>query len=279
MREFIDLHIHTNASDGSLSPRAVVEEAARIGLKAIAVTDHDTADGLPEALEWGEKLGMEIVPGIELSVDYKEHGVHILAYFVDAENPHLQELLAWVISEREKRNEEIAAAMRADGYDVTIASLREMFPGAIIGRPHFAAALVKAGAVSSVPEGFEKYLNRGGKYYRKRKYIPMDMAFETIAKCGAKAVMAHPLQYKFSHDELMELTKLLKEKGLSGMECVYAVYTPEQREYLMGIAEEMELCVTAGSDFHGSGKPHIQIGTGCGDMKAPYELLEKLKNI
>ena len=89
MREFIDLHIHTNASDGSLSPRAVVEEAARIGLKAIAVTDHDTADGLPEAIEWGKRLGMEIVPGIELSVDYKEHGVHILADFVDAENPHL----------------------------------------------------------------------------------------------------------------------------------------------------------------------------------------------
>lgn len=107
----------------------------------------------------------------------------------------------------------------------------------------------------------------------------MEMAFDALKKCGAKAVMAHPLQYRFNHEELLELTALLKDKGVVGMECVYSLYSEEQQRYLKKIAEEFDLCVTGGSDFHGAGKPHISIGNGCGDMKVEYELLEKLKKI
>ena len=277
MRGCVDLHVHTTGSDGSLSPTEMVERACGLGLSAVAVTDHDTARGVTEALVAGERMGLEVIPGIELSVDYKGYGVHILGYFIDPAHPALKKLLDWVVWERERRNELIAAAMREDGLDVSLEALHAVHPDSVIGRPHFSSALVERGIVESVAEGFEKYLSRGGRYYRKRQYIPMDMAFDTLREMGAKAVFAHPLQYRFSHEELLELTTLLKEKGVVGMECIYSVYSSEEREYLKGIAESFGLCITAGSDFHGEGKPHIEIGSGCGDMSAPYELLEKLK--
>ncbi len=277
MSGFIDLHIHTTASDGSFSPSEAVALAAKAGMKAIAITDHDTADGVAEAAAAAKEWGIELISGIELSVDYKGRGIHILGYFIDTENEHLCALLDWVISERERRNAIIAEAMRADGIAVSLEELREKHPESVIGRPHFAAELVAEGKVESVKEGFDKYLSPGGRYYRKREYIPMDMAFDVLRKCGAKAVFAHPLQYRFSHEELLELTALLKEKGIVGMECIYSVYSDEETRYLEGIAGDFDLCVTGGSDFHGAGKPHISIGTGCGDMKVGYELLEKLK--
>ncbi len=277
MRKLIDLHVHTSESDGSFSPREVVEKASESSVAAISVTDHDTADGLTEAMRAGEEFGVEVVPGIELSVDYKGYGIHILGYFIDPMNPALRELLDWVVWERERRNAEIAAAMDADGLNVSLDYMHERFPEAIIGRPHFSAVLVERGLVKTVGEGFDKYLSPGGKYYRKRQYIPMDRAFDALRRSGAKAVFAHPLQYRFSHDELMELTALLKEKGIVGMECIYAVYSPEQTAYLKSVAEEFDLCITGGSDFHGAGKPHIAIGSGCGDMKVDYEVLETLK--
>ena len=278
MSGLIDLHVHTTASDGTLSPSEAVMLAHSLGLSAIAVTDHDTADGVVEAMEKGAEMGMELVPGIELSVDYRGYGVHILGYFIDPENESLRALLDWVVWERERRNGEIAAAMASDGLDISLEYMHALFPEAVIGRPHFAAALVEKGIVTSVAEGFAKYLNRGGRYYRKRQYIPMDMAFDVMRKTGAKAVFAHPLQYRFSHDELLELTETLVDCGVVGMECIYSLYSPEQTEYLKSIAGKYGLCVTGGSDFHGEGKPYIQIGSGCGDMEVPYELLEKLKN-
>lgn len=279
MSGLIDLHIHTTASDGSLSPSEAVALAVKAGMKSIAITDHDTADGIDEAAGAAVKYGIELVPGIELSVDYKGKGIHILGYFIDTENEHLRSLLNWVISERERRNELIARAMREDGIAVSVDALHKKHPDSVIGRPHFSAELVAAGKVESVKEGFDKYLSPGGRYYRKREYIPMDMAFDALRKCGAKAVFAHPLQYRFSHGELLELTALLKEKGIVGMECIYSVYSPEESAYLKTIAADFGLCVTGGSDFHGAGKPHISIGSGCGDMKVEYELLEKLKEI
>lgn len=277
MRRLIDLHIHTRESDGTLSPTEVVERAKELGLAAIAVTDHDTADGVGEAMRAGAERGVEVIPGIELSVDYRGYGVHILGYFIDPASAALKELLAWVVWERERRNGEIAGAMADDGLSVSMEYMHSRFPDAIIGRPHFSAVLVENGLVASVKEGFDRYLSPGGRYYRKRQYIPLDMAFDVLRRSGGKAVFAHPLQYRFSHEELLELTALLKAKGIVGMECIYSLYDAEQVAYLQEIAGDFELCVTGGSDFHGEGKPHIAMGSGCGGMEVPYELLEKLK--
>lgn len=277
MRRLIDLHIHTRESDGTLSPTEAVERAKELGLAAIAVTDHDTADGVGEAMRAGAERGVEVIPGIELSVDYRGYGVHILGYFIDPASAALKELLTWVVWERERRNGEIAGAMADDGLSVSMEYMHSRFPDAIIGRPHFSAVLVENGLVASVKEGFDRYLSPGGRYYRKRQYIPLDMAFDVLRRSGGKAVFAHPLQYRFSHEELLELTALLKAKGIVGMECIYSLYDAEQVAYLQEIAGDFDLCVTGGSDFHGEGKPHIAMGSGCGGMEVPYELLEKLK--
>ena len=273
MSRHIDLHVHTTASDGTLSPSEAVMLAKERGLSAIAITDHDTADGVTEAMAAGRETGLEVIPGIEISVDYKGYGVHILGYFIDPDCDALEELLAWVVAERERRNAEIAAAMAADGLRVSMSSLHEKHPDSVIGRPHFAAELVEAGLVKSVGEGFEKYLSPGGKYYRRRQYIPLELAFDVITRAGGKAVFAHPYQYGFSPEEMERLLNLLISRGLDGIECIYSGYTSEQTEYLKTLAAKYGLCVTGGSDFHGSGKPHIQMGSPA----VPYELLEVLK--
>lgn len=269
----IDLHVHTTASDGSLSPTEVVRLAAEKCLAAIAVTDHDTTAGVAEALEAGARYGVEVVPGVELSVDYRGEGIHILGYFIDAAHPVLRELLDWVVAERNARNEAIAAAIRADGIPVTVEALRARHPGAIIGRPHFAEALTEHGVAKSIRDAFDRFLDTDLKYYRERRYIPMDQAFAAIHAAGGKAVFAHPFQYEYSEPELVALTRLLVEKGIVGVECVYSRYTSEQEEYLRELAGFYGLCVTGGSDFHGVGKPDIKLG----GLAAPYELLEGLK--
>ncbi len=270
--KFIDLHTHTTASDGTLTPAESVVHAKLLGLSAIAITDHDTPFGIPEALEAGRAMGVEVVPGIEVSVDYQGRGIHVLGYFIDPAAASLRGLLQWVVAERRRRNETIAAAMRADGINVTVEGLVKSNPDSVLGRPHFAAALVEQGYASDVTDAFRRFLDRGQRYYRKRSYIPLRRAFEVIRDAGGKAVMAHPLQYKFPEEELLKLVKLMVDAGAVGMECMYSLYDEEETAYLMGLAERFGLCVTGGSDFHGSRKP-IEMGT----PKVPYELLEKLK--
>ena len=268
----IDLHVHTTASDGTLTPSEAVCLAKELGISAIAVTDHDSCDGVSEALKAGEAYGIEVVPGIELSVDYRGYGIHLLGYFMDPEAPALQELLDWVISERKRRNREMAETFCADGIDISIPALRALFPGSVIGRPHFAAALVQLGLAETVNDAFARYLSRGTKYYRKREYIPMEKAFAVIRSCGGKAVFAHPLQYRMREEDLLCLTETLKAQGIVGMECRYHGYTPEQVAYLENLARRFDLCVTGGSDFHGSRKANKM-----GEPEVDYALLEQLK--
>lgn len=275
--ERIDLHVHTNASDGSYSPEEVVRYASEKDLAAIAITDHDTASGASEGLGCAEKYGIEVIPGIEISTDYKGLGVHILGYFIDPESEALRPVLDWIIRDRDRRNDEIISLMQRDGIPVTHESLQARFPHSIIGRPHFAAALVDCGMVKDVREGFEKYLNRGKKYFRPRRFIGVEEAIGAIKGAGGKAVFAHPLQYNLRQDELMKLTITLRDCGVVGMECLYSGYGEAESEFLSKIAKSFGMCVTGGSDFHGRGKPNIDIGSGTGSLCVPYELLDKLR--
>ena len=268
----IDLHVHTTASDGTMPPAEAVAHAKLLGLSAIAVTDHDTPFGIPEALEAGAALGVEVVPGIEVSVDYGGRGIHVLGYFIDPAAASLRHLLNWVVAERRRRNEEMAAAMRADGIDVTLDDLVKSNPDSVIGRPHFAAALAARGWADDVNDAFRRFLNKGQRYYRRRSYIPLRQAMDVILDAGGKPVMAHPLQYRLPEEELLALVKTLTDAGTVGMECLYSQYDAEESEYLMGLAARFGLCVTGGSDFHGARKP---IRMGVPDV--PYELLEALR--
>jgi len=271
--QYIDLHVHTTASDGTLLPSEAVRYAKVRGLSAIAITDHDACAGVPEALAAGQSLGLEVVPGIELSVDYHGRGIHILGYFIDPNAPSIVELLQQVLAERNRRNQRIVRTMQENGLSVSLESLQEKYPGAIIGRPHFAAALVELGLADNIRDAFSRYLNFGQKYFFKREYIPIPDAFAAIRGAGGKAVIAHPLQYRMPEEELLQMIRILKSAGAVGMECLYSTYSPEQMADLQLLAEHFALCVTGGSDFHGIGKPHIEMGM----PGVPYHILEELK--
>lgn len=269
----VDLHVHTTASDGGLSPSEAVFHARELGLSAIAVTDHDTAAGVAEAAAAGRQAGVEVVPGIEISIDYRGYGIHLLGYFINPDSPAMQRLLELVIAERWRRNDCIIEKMRADGIPISRESLLHRFPDSVVGRPHFAAALVEQGLAATVQDAFARYLNRGCPYYEARRYIPVEDAFSVIREAGGKAVFAHPLQYRFSEAELEALTAFLTERGAVGMECLYTGYSPAQVRRLRTLAEHFGLCITGGSDFHGSGKPRNPMG----QPEVPYGLLTALR--
>lgn len=272
----IDLHVHTTASDGTMCPRDVVSLAAMQGLKAIALTDHDTMAGLAEAGEAGELLGVTIVPGIELSTAYQGHEVHLLGYFLDPDAPQLQAYMAWVQQARRTRNQKIVEKLQKKGFAITLEQLEAENPGATLGRPHIARKLVELGAVESVKEAFRRYLTRGRSCYVAREYIPFAEGAQLIRDCGGVAVLAHPLQYGFDRTALEKLIQTAAAAKVTGMEIYYTGYTQSDVNKLFDLAEKYTLLPTGGSDFHGENKPGVQIGTGDGNLTVPAYMLMML---
>lgn len=272
----IDLHVHTTASDGTMCPRDVVSLAAMQGLKAIALTDHDTMAGLAEAGEAGELLGVTIVPGIELSTDYQGHEVHLLGYFLNPDAPQLAEYMAWVQQSRRVRNQKIVEKLQKKGFAITLEQLEQENPGATLGRPHIARKLVEIGAVDSVKEAFRRYLTRGRSCYVAREYIAFAEGAKLIRDCGGVAVLAHPLQYGFDRAALENLVKEAVAAKVTGMEIYYTGYTQSDINKLFDLAEKYTLLPTGGSDFHGENKPGVQVGTGDGKLAVPAYMLHML---
>jgi len=273
----IDLHVHTTASDGTCRPAEVVQLAKEKGLAAIAITDHDTVSGYREAAAEGEKLGVEVIPGIEISTRYLGP-VHILGYYLDVDSPVLNEVSDWLVKDRDRRNRRMVAAMRADGLDVTYEQMQERF-GAVIGRPHFAKLLVEMGLAESINDAFARFVERGQKYYAARNFLPIERSIRLIREAGGVPVLAHPFQYKLEDAQLRELIELCIKNGLMGMECRYSGYDEEKVHYLLDLAREYSLLPTGGSDFHGSVKPHIQLGDGMGNLQVPYRFLTGIKAV
>lgn len=272
----IDLHVHTTASDGTMSPKAVVSLATMLGLKAIALTDHDTMAGLQEAGEAAELMGISVVPGIEISSEYRGKEVHILGYFLDPEAQKLKDYMQWVGQSRKTRNEKILEKLQKKGYDITLEQLEEKFPGATLGRPHIAQRLVELGAVSSVKEAFRRYLDTGRSCYVPRQYISFADGVKLIRDCGGVAVLAHPLQYGYGKAELEALVKTAAEAKVTGMEILYTGYTQGDIQKLYDLAEKYTLLPTGGSDFHGDNKPGVQLGSGDGKLAVPAYMLAML---
>lgn len=272
----VDLHTHSTASDGTFSPAELVRLAKDLGLRAVAITDHDTVAGVPEALKAGRELGIEVVPGIEISADYLDTGAHILGYFVDPDSPALQEVIDWFIAERVTRNQAIVDKLAAAGYPISIPELREKFPNTMLGRPHIGQLLMEKGYIGSVSEAFDRWLDDGKPYFVERKHLPAEDAIRLINQSGGVAVIAHPLEYGYDRAGIEQLIQNGLALGAVGVECHYSGYTAQEEAMLEGFAKARGMVITGGSDFHGDRKLY-QLGTGTGEMKVYYQSVIDLK--
>ena len=273
---FIDLHTHSVKSDGAMQPAAVVDEAKKAGLAAISLTDHDVIDGVSEAMQRGEEVGVEVIPGIELSAKFKTE-THVLGYFVDLENPAFLEKLEEIRRVRMQRNYETAENLRKIGFPVTVEDAMELAPNGIIGRAHFARVMANRGYVSSVKEAFDKYLANGKPGYSTLQLLSPRDAVELIKAAGGMAFLAHLHLTRLEGEELYNFVRDLKDAGMDGIEGYYTEYTPEMQEEYQNLAKKLDLLISGGTDFHGAMKPHISIGRGLGNMEIPYSILEKMK--
>lgn len=272
----IDLHTHSTVSDGSDPPARIAELAAKAGLSAFALTDHDRLDGLASAGARAAELGVELVPGCELSC---EHGgtMHLLVYDVEAGEGALQDELIALQHVRDTRNEVMAERLAALGLPVTAEEMEAEAGGIGVGRPHVAAILVRKGVVSSVQEAFDKWLAKGRPaYVEKERLAPAD-AIRLARASGGRPVLAHPLSLGLDPPALASAVRELAGLGLCGIEAIYGRYTPEERAGLVALAKDAGLVATGGSDHHGTYKPDLTVGTGTGDLAVPDEVLAALR--
>lgn len=280
--KYIDLHVHSNVSDGTLTPTQVVKLAAKKGLAAIALTDHDTLSGIPEAqtaalTETKEGRPIRVIPGTEISVIYHKKDIHILGLFINPDTSALSGALYLARRKRDERNEKMTANLRGAGIDITVEKLRAEEGDAVLTRAHFAKFMVKYGYCKTTQEAFIKYLNNDSPYYVTREYLTPQEAIPLIHEAGGLAVLAHPLLYKFTLDEVEELAVYLSGIGLDGIEAIYSSNTGFDEGRVRHIANKYKLSITGGSDFHGANKPDLNIGTGRGNLKIPYTILEELE--
>ena len=277
MDKMIDLHVHSTASDGTYRPEEIIDMAMDSGLCAVAITDHDSIDGVAVAAEYAKDKDIEFVPGVELSTDHEGKELHVVGLFIDRDNPDMVESLKNFVRERDLRNEKMAESLRAEGFDITMETLEQKYGDGVITRAHFARHLVDSGQVSDKKEVFAKYLGDGCKCFVDRELIHTCDAIRLIKKAGGCAILAHPVLYKYDDDSLKRNLKLFIEAGLDGMEVVYSTNTPEDEKKHKKIASELGLLFSGGSDFHGKNKPDIHLGRGFGQMRVPYEFLEGIK--
>lgn len=274
---FVDLHTHSTASDGTLSPEEVVALAASKGLKAMALTDHDTVDGIVRAKEAAAACGIELIPGIELSCVLLGTEIHILGFFADETDGKLLDGLASLRRIREFRNEDMMNRFREDGFDITWEDLQDGVPDTVITRAHFARALTKKGYASSPAQAFEAYLQYGGRYCIRPKEVTPEQIMELLTSCKMWPCLAHPMLYHMGYGQIRNFAAHLKGLGLRGMEVYHSSHSQSQSAQLQVIAKELKLLPSGGSDFHGANKPDVEIGRGRGGLRVSYELLNDIK--
>ena len=281
MKNYIDLHIHSTASDGTLTPTEIVQTALKSTKSekdpiVIALTDHDTVAGVSEFLKEAKKYKERVtaIPGVEISTNYHGVEIHILGYNVDPENKELLEQLKICRESRDGRNEKIISRLQAEGFQITMEDIKPEDPNETIARPHIAKQLMKKKYVSSVKEAFDKYLAEGRSCYVERIMPTPQEAIALIRNSGGIPVLAHLMYYKkLNAAEKEVLVSELKEAGLEGIEAYYNTYTPVEEEYVVSLAKQNALLLTGGTDFHGQNKPHISLFTGQGNMEVPEAIL------
>ncbi|HEY1633174.1 MAG TPA: PHP domain-containing protein [Acidimicrobiales bacterium] len=265
----VDLHTHSTVSDGSDPPARIPELAAAAGCSAVALTDHDRLDGLAEARARAQALGVDLVPGCEVSCDWEPGTLHVLVYFVEPGDGPLQEELARLQADRVERNRRMIDRLAAAGLPVTLDELEAEAGGIGAGRPHMASILVRKGVVGSVQEAFDRYLARGRPgYVGKGRLSPRTVAAQA-RRSGGVAVLAHPLSLQLDEPRLDSVVAELADAGLGGLEARYGRYSPDERAGLADLAHRHGLVATGGSDYHGTYKPDLAVGSGRGDLSVP----------
>ena len=264
----IDLHVHTTASDGQYSPSQIIQKAAEKNLKAIAITDHDTVAGLEEAKAAGRELGVTVVPGIELNITFPTGEFHLLGLGIKNPSPALINIVENVINNRNDRNAQIIAKMNEDGVPLTQEELQADFPNTVIGRPHFAAELVKHGVVKTRQQAFDQYLARGRKWYVPRVCTNLDEAIVALRESGAVPIVAHPMSLYLSWGRLPDFLTDCYEKGVVGIEAFHPGARVTECLRLEELGHKIGFIITAGSDFHGEKiRSDRRLGHTCGGKK------------
>ncbi len=277
---YVDLHLHTTASDGVLTPSEIVRYAKAKGLQAIAITDHDTIEGCEEGLSEGEKIGFEVIPGIEISAEHSPGSMHILGFLLDIRHSLLNERLEYLQKARAERNPKIAEKLNRLGVDITFEEVLKASGGGQVGRPHFANVLLEKKYVRSFQEAFDRFLKKGAPAYVDKFRFTSKEALHFINEAKGVAVLAHPNTLGVNgYSELEKLILKLVGEGLKGIEVYYPEHSPAEAGQFKTLADRYGLLSTGGTDYHGMEKNGLDIGAGRGEMKLPYSIVENLKAV
>lgn len=273
----VDLHVHSTKSDGSYTPSELVTYALEKGLTAFALTDHDTTDGIDEALKAAEGKPIEVIPGIEFSSEYEGKDIHIVGLYIDYQSDFFKRRLVNFVNGRIIRNKEMCRRLTEHSMPVTYEELTSEFPDSVITRSHYAKYLLNHGYTKSLKEAFDRYIGDNCPCFVPRKKITPMRAVEIILKAGGIPILAHPILYHMSDARLEKLVATLKDMGLLGIEAVYSTYSPSEERQMRTLAAKYDLCISGGSDFHGNAKPGLDLATGYGKLFIPEEILINLK--
>ncbi len=280
----IDLHIHSTASDGSLTPADIIDHAQKLKLAAIAITDHDSVDGSKEALQIGIPPSLHFLTGVEISAAHPPFfpgsgSFHILGYAIRLDHGDLNQTLNKLQDARKNRNPEILNRLNKLGFQISLEEINQEVAEGQLGRPHIAYAMLKKGFVESIDEAFDRYLAAGKPAYVDKYRIECEQAVNIIREAGGVPVLAHPAILNIENDQKLDaLLQNLIKIGLAGIEVYYPGHSPRQISQYRELAGKYGLLMTGGSDFHGSLKPKIKMGSGSGDLFVPYNLYEDLIN-
>lgn len=292
--KIVDLHVHSNRSDGTLSPAQLVDYAIEKNLSAFALTDHDTIDGLEEAINYANSIHfsnsanslsnsssaaseLEVIPGIELSTEYQGKDIHIIGLYIDYHNPSFCRQLQNFVDSRIQRNLKMCTLLQQKGIDITYEKLCKEFPNSVITRAHYGKYLFHYGYVKSIQEAFERYIGDYAPCYVPREKVTPAQAVELILQADGIPILAHPILYHLSDMRLDALVSELTEVGLLGIEAIYATYHMAEEQQIRRLAKKYHLLISGGSDFHGSNKPGLDLATGYGNLVVPAFILDNIK--